>query len=134
MAEVHVTENSAIENDEMEDWNDDMIEEMIQVGTSPDFNSLVVYSRDWTVETIYNQIEQENIDLDPKFQRRHAWQDDKKTRLIESLITGMPVPEVVFAEHPKKKRSFIVIDGKQRLLTIAGFIILKSNTGESRHL
>ena len=122
MAEVHVTENSAIENDEMEDWNDDMIEEMIQVGTSPDFNSLVVYSRDWTVETIYNQIEQENIDLDPKFQRRHAWQDDKKTRLIESLITGMPVPEIVLAEHPEKKRSFIVIDGKQRLLTIAGFI------------
>ena len=34
----------------------------------------------------------------------------------------MPVPEVVFAEHPKKKRSFIVIDGKQRLLTIAGFM------------
>ena len=34
----------------------------------------------------------------------------------------MPVPEIVFAEHPEKRRSFIVIDGKQRLLTIAGFI------------
>ena len=122
MAEEHVTENSEIENDEMEDWNDDMIEEMAQTGTSPDLNSLVVYSRDWTVETIYNQIKQKNIDLNPQFQRRNAWNDDKKTRLIESLITGMPVPEVVFAEHPKKKRSFIVIDGKQRLLTIAGFM------------
>ena len=44
MAEEHVTENSEIENDEMEDWNDDMIEEMAQTGTSPDLNSLVVYS------------------------------------------------------------------------------------------
>ena len=122
MAEEHVTENSEIENDEMEDWNDDMIEEMAQTGPRPDFSSLRVYSRDWTVETIYSQIQQGNIDLNPKFQRRNAWNDDKKTRLIESLITGMPVPEIVFAEHPEEKRSFIVIDGKQRLLTIAGFI------------
>ena len=122
MAEKQVTENNETENDEMEDWNDDMIEDLIQTRTFPDFNSLIVYSRDWTVETIYNQIKQGNVDLDPKFQRRNAWNDDKKTRLIESLITGMPVPEIVFAEHPEEKRSFIVIDGKQRLLTIAGFI------------
>ena len=117
MAEEHV-----IEDDEMEDWNDDMIEDMAQAGTPPDFSLLKVYSRDWTVETIYSQIRQGNIDLNPKFQRRNAWNDDKKTRLIESLITGMPVPEIVFAEHPERKRSFIVIDGKQRLLTIAGFM------------
>ena len=117
-----MAEEQVVENDDMENWNEDMIEEMIQTGPSPDFNSLVVYSRDWTVDTIYDQIKQGNIDLNPKFQRRHAWKDDKKTRLIESLITGMPVPEIVFAEHPEKRRSFIVIDGKQRLLTIAGFI------------
>ena len=117
MAEEQVTEN-----DEMENWNDDMIEDMVQAGTSPTSNLLSVYSRDWTVETIYSQIEQGNINLYPKFQRRNAWKDDKKTRLIESLITGMPVPEIVFAEHPEKKRSFIVIDGKQRLLTITGFM------------
>lgn len=35
---------------------------------------------------------------------------------------GYPVPEIVLAENPNKKRSFIVIDGKQRLLTLAGFI------------
>ena len=122
MAEEHVIENNEIENNEMENWNDDMIEDMAEAETPPDFSSLTVYSRDWTVETIYSQIEQGNIDLEPKFQRRHAWQDDKKTRLIESLITGMPVPEIVLAEDIEKERSFIVIDGKQRLLTIAGFI------------
>ena len=122
MSEERVTKDNEIVNDEMEDWNDDMIEEMAQSGKSPDFSPLVVYSRDWTVETMYNQIKQGNIDLYPKFQRQHAWNDDKKTRLIESLITGMPVPEIVLAEDFEKERSFIVIDGKQRLLTIAGFI------------
>src|SRR5437764_436271 len=99
-------------------WNDDVLE-----GIHPtDLKSLVVYSRDWTIETINNQIEQKNIDLNPEFQRRNAWTDDKRSRLIESLIIGIPVPEIVLAEHPKKKKSFIVIDGKQRLLTIAGYI------------
>lgn len=122
MAEEYVAENDETANGGMENWNDDMMEDMVQAGANPDFNSLRVYSRDWTVETIYSQIQQGNIELNPKFQRRNAWNDNKRTRLIESLIAGIPVPEVVFAEHPKKKKSFIVIDGKQRLLTIAGFM------------
>ncbi len=97
-------------------------EEITDDSIETDLSNLVVYSRDWTIETIVNQIKKENIDLDPKFQRRNAWNDEKKSKLIESLIIGIPVPEIVLAEHPKKKKSFIVIDGKQRLLTIAGFI------------
>lgn len=87
-----------------------------------DVSDVVVYARDWTIETIFNQINLENIDLNPKFQRRNAWNDDKRSKLVESIIMGYPVPEIVLAENPSKKRSFIVIDGKQRLLTLAGFI------------
>ncbi len=32
------------------------------------------------------------------------------------------MPEIVLAEDPKKRKAFIVIDGKQRLLTISGFV------------
>jgi len=84
--------------------------------------NIKTYSRDWTVETIYNQIKQGNIDLNPKFQRRNAWNDEKRSRLIESLILKLPVPEIVLAESHDEKNKFIVLDGKQRLLTIAGFI------------
>jgi hypothetical protein len=34
----------------------------------------------------------------------------------------LPVPEVVLAESHVEKNKFVVLDGKQRLLTIAGFI------------
>ena len=71
---------------------------------------------------MFSQIEKGNIDLNPKFQRRNAWSDEKRCRLIESLITGMPVPEIVLAENPSKPKSYLVIDGKQRLMTIAGFM------------
>ena len=37
-----------------------------------DVSDVVVYARDWTIETIYNQINIGNIDLNPKFQRRNA--------------------------------------------------------------
>jgi len=98
-------------------WNQELEEEVKADG----IGSLVVYSRDWTVETIISQITKGNIDLNPKFQRRNAWNDIKRSKLIESLIMGIPVPEIVLAEDKDKKRSFIVIDGKQRLMAIAGF-------------
>jgi hypothetical protein len=84
---------------------------------------IVVASRDWTVETIVRQIEQKNIDLDPAFQRRNAWRDNRRSRLIESFILGFPVPQLVLAENPRLRGSFIVIDGKQRLLTIASLYL-----------
>lgn len=96
--------------------------------TSDDFSSLVVYSRDWTVETILSQIEKGNIDLEPKFQRRNAWDDKKRSRLVESLLLRVPVPEIVLAERRGDRSKYIVIDGKQRLLTIAGFFKKKFYT------
>ncbi len=84
-------------------------------------SNLIVFSRDWTVATILSQIEQGNIDLNPGFQRRNAWNDNKRSKLIESIMIGYPIPEIVLAENKNKRNSYIVIDGKQRLLTIAGF-------------
>ena len=86
-----------------------------------DARDIVVYSRDWTIDTILKQIELGNIDLNPSFQRRNAWNDEKRSKLIESIMMEYPIPEIVLAEDKQKKKSFIVIDGKQRLLTIAGF-------------
>jgi hypothetical protein len=100
-----------------DDWNEELEQEVSAQGVE----SLVVYSRDWTVETILRQVEQNNIDLNPGFQRRNAWNDLKRSRLVESLVMGIPVPEIVLAEDVSKKKSFIVIDGKQRLLALAGF-------------
>ena len=37
-----------------------------------DVSDVVVYARDWTIETIFNQNNIDNIDLNPKFQRRNA--------------------------------------------------------------
>lgn len=87
-----------------------------------DYSNVVSMSTDWTIETINNQVRKKNIDLDPSFQRRAAWDDIRKSRLIESVIVGMPIPNIVLADSKLKKGQFIVIDGKQRLLAINEFL------------
>ncbi len=81
----------------------------------------VVSSTDWTAETILRQLERGNIKLNPSFQRRDAWRPPGKSRFIESLILGLPIPQLVLAEDKRQKGSYIVIDGKQRLLTLRQF-------------
>jgi len=81
----------------------------------------VVFATDWTAETILRQLERGNIYMNPKYQRRDAWRSAIKSRFIESLILGLPVPPLVLAEAKGKRGSYIVIDGKQRLLTIRQF-------------
>jgi hypothetical protein len=81
----------------------------------------VVYSSDWTVSTILSQIQNKNINLNPRFQRRDAWNINKKSLFIESIILGLPIPQIVLAMN-KERGNFIILDGKQRLLTLLQFI------------
>ncbi len=106
--------SSIIPDDQQEDEDD--------LPKSVSFKDAVVMNADWTIETIDNQINKGNIDLQPGFQRRAAWDDTRKSRLIESIIVGMPVPNIVLAENKEHRGRFIVIDGKQRLLSINEFI------------
>lgn len=81
----------------------------------------VVASTDWTTETLINQLRRGNIALNPRFQRRDAWGTDRKSRFVESIILGLPIPQVVLAERAGQKGTYIVLDGKQRLLSMMQF-------------
>lgn len=96
-------------------------------------SSAVVSSNDWTTETIIRQIEKGNILLDPDFQRRDAWTLKKKSQFIESLILGLPIPQIVLAEVKEKKGKYIVLDGKQRLLSLKQFSSIE-NSENSKNL
>ena len=92
------------------------------IGKEIFFKDAVVMNADWTIETINGQVSKGNIELDPAFQRRAAWDRIRKSRLIESIVVGMPIPNIVLAENKKARGKYIVIDGKQRLLSIRDFI------------
>lgn len=56
------------------------------------------------------------LDLHPEFQRFYRWTAEQKSRFIESLILGIPVPPIFVSERFDSK--WDVIDGLQRLSTI----------------
>lgn len=106
----------------LEDWQLDEVEELEEENDFSKYDGISIVHREWTVQTIVDQIKKNRIKLDPPYQRRGVWTDRRRSLLIDSLIVGLPVPEIVLAEIPGPKGSFAVIDGKQRLQTLAGFL------------
>ncbi|MFD8173635.1 DUF262 domain-containing protein [Streptomyces sp. NPDC059709] len=108
--------------DELE-WDDadGEAEDTSESVSSEDVTRAVVTDTDWTAETILSQLRRGNIQLNPRFQRRDAWTKPRKSRFIESLILGLPIPQIVLAEDKNRRGKFIVLDGKQRLLALRQF-------------
>lgn len=73
------------------------------------------------VSQIYDMIEnQEDIDLNPDFQRHLVWDAKRKSRLIESILLGIPLPVFYFSQD--NDGLYHVVDGLQRLSTIRDFM------------
>ena len=98
-------------------------EEDIQSFDKDSLSDSVLWGTDWTTETVVSQLKKKNIELSPSFQRRDAWADDRKSSFIESIILGLPIPQIILAERKDKKGSYLVIDGKQRLLSLRQFCV-----------
>jgi hypothetical protein len=85
-----------------------------------DLSDIVLYPLDWSVQSLLERIG-DTLDVSPSFQRRDAWDRGRKSRYVESLALGLPVPQIVLAEDRSRKGKFIVLDGKQRLVTLKQF-------------
>jgi uncharacterized protein with ParB-like and HNH nuclease domain len=74
---------------------------------------------DFNIKTIFDFIESGVVEF-PGFQRNYVWDLGRASRLIESVIIGLPVPQIFL--YQKSRNHFLVIDGQQRLMTIYYFI------------
>jgi Protein of unknown function DUF262 len=100
----------------------DQQEDFLDLRQPPDwYHGAVLWSTDWTSETIIAQLRKRTIDLNPRYQRRNAWEPKRRSLFIESLILGLPVRQIILAEDKNRRGSFVVIDGKQRLLCLRQF-------------
>lgn len=79
---------------------------------------IVSSPNDWNFATIVNFIQSGAMKI-PSFQRNYVWDRKRASKLIESLLIGLPVPQVFLYEEGRN--SFLVIDGQQRLLTLYFF-------------
>lgn len=74
---------------------------------------------DFNVLTISNFLDKGSIVL-PRYQRSYVWDKVRASKLVESLIIGLPVPQIFLYEEARNK--FAILDGQQRLLSIYFFM------------
>lgn len=80
---------------------------------------------------IVSMYERKEIVINPDFQRLFRWDNGQKSRFIESLLLGIPLPPIFVFET--NDGEWELIDGLQRLSTILEFIgVLRSADGDGQ--
>lgn len=81
-------------------------------------------SYDITVDELVRRVSRGRIEIAPSYQRQFRWGHDRQSRLIESLMLGIPVPPLFMATNVAEDqgRTWEVVDGLQRLLSLTNFL------------
>lgn len=79
-----------------------------------------ITTKNFSLRDIVDQISEKEIDLSPDFQRDFVWKSRQKTRLVESVLLGIPLPAFYF--NQSSDGTYQVVDGVQRLSTIHLFM------------
>lgn len=79
------------------------------------------YLTEYSVELLAAKMHSQEFVI-PAYQREDTWEPARKSRFIESLLMGLPIPFLFFWESPATGKLEIV-DGSQRLRTIEQFVL-----------
>ncbi len=82
-------------------------------------NTLQTDKLDMSFGEIMSMYDKGEIIINPEFQRLYRWTEYQKTRFIESIIIGIPIPPIFVAED--KDGRWELVDGLQRLSTVFSF-------------
>ena len=98
------TDEKAEEPEEIESEEKDEEEE------TTDYR-IIAYGADYTISVLYQKLKQKQIRL-PDYQRRFVWKLPQASKLIESFLLGLPVPQI-FLSREKDTGDLLVVDGQQ---------------------
>lgn len=85
---------------------------------------------DMSFGEIMNLYDDKDLIISPEYQRAYRWKDEQKTRFIESILLGIPIPPIFVAEDEHGK--WELVDGLQRISTILSFFgLLNDNKSKN---
>jgi hypothetical protein len=87
-----------------------------------DFSKIDIINQPHEIEALHKKSKRDpkELELSPDYQRNFVWNSKEKSRLIESILIGIPLPTFYF--DCRNEAQWVVIDGLQRLTTIFDFI------------
>jgi hypothetical protein len=81
-----------------------------------------ITSKTPVLSLIFDRVHFGDIELQPDFQRKdRIWNNEKKSKLIESILLKLPLPVFYFGDRIAQDR-WVVVDGLQRITTIYDFM------------
>ena len=111
-----VIESSVVET--LRNEYDDYLEKEDEVSDVEEYD-VSTSPNDFNVSTMYDFIKK-GVLVIPGFQRNYVWDLRRASKLVESLIIGLPVPQIFLYESDRNR--FHVIDGQQRLMSLYYFV------------
>jgi hypothetical protein len=90
------------------------------------------YITEYSIELLATKMGNGDFEV-PAYQREFTWDDPRKSRFVESLLLGLPIPFLFFWERPDTGK-LEVVDGSQRLRTIESFLLRDFVLGELEKL
>jgi len=79
---------------------------------------IATFPADYTLEVLYQKWKNKDFEI-PGFQRRFVWKKYQSSRLIESFMMGLPVPQIFLYVTPEEK--LLIVDGQQRVRSVCDF-------------
>lgn len=87
-------------------------------------------TKEYPVETIVQKYltgldKDENELFVPDYQRDFAWDDERQSKFIESVLIGLPIPYIFVADAGDQANvdgRLEIVDGSQRVRTLAAFV------------
>lgn len=87
-------------------------------GYGPD--DIFVENKPFSLKQMYDLIKSGDIELSPDFQRNFVWDKTRQSKLIESILLGLPLPSIYLSQYEDGRLT--IVDGLQRITTIKKFI------------
>jgi hypothetical protein len=74
-----------------------------------------------------------NLEIKPPYQRRPVWAPRQKSNLVESILLGLPVPEIYIHSTTSAEgvTHYAVVDGQQRVRSVLQFVGIDKEEGEA---
>ena len=87
-------------------------------------NEIEIDTPPYTIGYLVDRLNHEEINMNTEFQRENnLWTSEKQSRLIESILLGLPLPAFYFdTSNPQ----WDIIDGLQRCCSIENFCVKKT--------
>jgi hypothetical protein len=88
-------------------------------------------TKDWTIDYLITEFRKNRFYI-PQYQREFIWKDENKSGFIESVLLGLPIPLMFFAQIDDGR--FEIVDGAQRIQTLEQFLNNDFELGSLRKL